>query len=105
VVHICNPSTWEAEGGGSQVWGQSELHRETLSQKEQNKTNNKKEAFQQTDIFNKYLSRHDVRNHFNSSFYFLKKVAINMRYVGLSRKKYCNSCAHEKLVFDYHGLL
>jgi hypothetical protein len=30
VVHASNPSTWEAEAGGSQVRGQPELHSETL---------------------------------------------------------------------------
>jgi hypothetical protein len=33
VIHICNPSTWEAKAGGSHVQGQPWLHRETLSQK------------------------------------------------------------------------
>jgi hypothetical protein len=33
VVHICNPSTQEAEAGGSSVPGQPGTHRETLSQK------------------------------------------------------------------------
>jgi hypothetical protein len=36
VVHTCNPSTQEAEAGGSGVGVQPGLHRETLSQ-----TNNK----------------------------------------------------------------
>jgi hypothetical protein len=31
VVHICNPSTWEAESGRSQVQGK--LHSEILFQK------------------------------------------------------------------------
>jgi hypothetical protein len=31
VVHTCNPSTWEAEAGGSWVWSQSVLHTETAS--------------------------------------------------------------------------
>jgi hypothetical protein len=33
VVHLCNTSTWEADAGRSQVWGQSEIHNDTLSQK------------------------------------------------------------------------
>jgi hypothetical protein len=33
VLHTCNPSTHEAEAGGSQVPGQPELPSETLSQK------------------------------------------------------------------------
>jgi hypothetical protein len=33
VVHTCNSSTQEAAAGGSQVWGQPELHHETLSKK------------------------------------------------------------------------
>jgi hypothetical protein len=33
VVHACNPSTKEAEVGGSRVAGQPGLHMETLSQK------------------------------------------------------------------------
>jgi hypothetical protein len=31
VAHVYNPSTWEAEAGGSQVQNQAGLHRETLS--------------------------------------------------------------------------
>ena len=51
VAHTFNSSTWEAEAGGflssfeaSLEWvpGQPGLHRETLSQKKQNKTNGKK---------------------------------------------------------------
>jgi hypothetical protein len=38
VIHICDPSTWEAEEGGWQVWGQPDLQSDTLSQK-------KKKAF------------------------------------------------------------
>ena len=30
VAHACNPSTWEAETGGSQVHGQSQLLSEAL---------------------------------------------------------------------------
>jgi hypothetical protein len=30
VVYACNPSTWEAEAGGSQVQGQAKLHSKTL---------------------------------------------------------------------------
>jgi hypothetical protein len=30
VVHICNPSTREAEARGLQVWEQPRPHRETL---------------------------------------------------------------------------
>ena len=30
VAHTCNPSTWEAETGGSQVRGQPQLLSETL---------------------------------------------------------------------------
>jgi hypothetical protein len=51
VAHAFNPSTWEAEAGGflssrpawSTEWvpGQPELHRETLSQKNQKKKKNK----------------------------------------------------------------
>jgi hypothetical protein len=47
VMHTFNPSTWEAEAGGSlssrPAWstkwvpGQPRLHRETLSQKTKNK--------------------------------------------------------------------
>jgi hypothetical protein len=33
VVHICNPSIWEAEAGGWQVGGQPGLHSEILPQK------------------------------------------------------------------------
>jgi hypothetical protein len=33
VVNACNPSTWEAEAGGSQVQDQPGLHSETLSLK------------------------------------------------------------------------
>jgi hypothetical protein len=33
VVHICNPSTWEAEAGGSQIGSQPGLHSEILYQK------------------------------------------------------------------------
>jgi hypothetical protein len=40
VANTCNPSTGEAEAGGSQVQGQPGLHSKTLSQ--QNKTNKKK---------------------------------------------------------------
>jgi hypothetical protein len=32
VAHTCNPSTPEAEAGGSQVLGQPGLHQETLPQ-------------------------------------------------------------------------
>jgi hypothetical protein len=32
VVHLCNPSIWEAEAEGSGVEGQFGLHGETLSQ-------------------------------------------------------------------------
>jgi hypothetical protein len=32
VVHVCNPSIWEAEMGGSQIWGHPGIHSETLSQ-------------------------------------------------------------------------
>jgi hypothetical protein len=28
VAHTCNPSTWEAEAGRLQIWGQPELHSE-----------------------------------------------------------------------------
>jgi hypothetical protein len=56
VVHTFNPSTWEAEAGGSmssrlawftvQVPGQPGLHRETLYQKtKQNKTKQNKTKF------------------------------------------------------------
>jgi hypothetical protein len=51
VAHVFNPSTWEAEAGGflslrpacSTKWvpGQSGLHRETLSQNNNNKQTNK----------------------------------------------------------------
>jgi hypothetical protein len=34
VVHVYNPSIGKPEVGGSQVWGQPELYRETLYQKE-----------------------------------------------------------------------
>ena len=34
VVHTCNPSTWEAETGGSQVQGQLHLLGETQQQKD-----------------------------------------------------------------------
>jgi hypothetical protein len=33
VVHTCNSSTWEVEAGGLRIWGQSQLHSKTLSQK------------------------------------------------------------------------
>jgi hypothetical protein len=33
VVHTCNLSAQEAEAGGSQIWGQPELHSKTLSKK------------------------------------------------------------------------
>lgn len=33
VLHVYNPSTLEAETGGSQVWGWAGLHSETLSEK------------------------------------------------------------------------
>jgi hypothetical protein len=45
VVHNCNPSTLEAEGGGLRVWNQPGLHNKTLSQnknKNKNKQNNNK---------------------------------------------------------------
>jgi hypothetical protein len=38
AAHVHNPSTWEPERGGSQVPGQTELHRETLSPKIKAKT-------------------------------------------------------------------
>jgi hypothetical protein len=31
LAHGCNPSIQEVEAGESQVWGQPELHRESLS--------------------------------------------------------------------------
>jgi hypothetical protein len=40
VVSTCNPSTLEPEAGKSQVQGQTELHRETLS-KQANKNRKK----------------------------------------------------------------
>jgi hypothetical protein len=39
VVHTFNPSTQEAEAGGTQVGGQPGLHRKILSLKKENKTN------------------------------------------------------------------
>jgi hypothetical protein len=36
VSHCCNPSTQEAKEGGSGVLGQSGIHSETLSQKQNN---------------------------------------------------------------------
>jgi hypothetical protein len=33
VANTCNPSTGEAEGGGSHILGQPELHGENLSEK------------------------------------------------------------------------
>jgi hypothetical protein len=42
VVHICNPSTWEAEGGGSWIWGQPGLHSKTESQNNNDDNNNKR---------------------------------------------------------------
>jgi hypothetical protein len=33
VAHTCNPSTQEAEAEGSHVQGQLEVHKETLSKK------------------------------------------------------------------------
>jgi hypothetical protein len=33
VEHACNPNTWEAEAGESQIRGQPWLHNKTLSQK------------------------------------------------------------------------
>jgi hypothetical protein len=39
VVHICNPSVWEAEAVGSQVQCQPRLHSETLFQKERLSSN------------------------------------------------------------------
>jgi hypothetical protein len=53
MVHAFNPSTWEAEAGGflssRPAWstklvpGQPGLHRETLSQKNKQKTKERKE--------------------------------------------------------------
>jgi hypothetical protein len=40
-MHTCNPSTEEAEEGGSQNPGQPRLHRESLSQ--ENKTKQEKQ--------------------------------------------------------------
>lgn len=40
VVYTCNPSTWEAEAGGSPFRVQPGLHRETLSQKPKQTINN-----------------------------------------------------------------
>jgi hypothetical protein len=37
VVHVCNPSTWETDAGGSKVQSQAILHRKTLSQKKKKK--------------------------------------------------------------------
>jgi hypothetical protein len=33
VVHVCYPSNWEAEGGGPQFQGQTELQSKSLPQK------------------------------------------------------------------------
>jgi hypothetical protein len=41
VVHAFNPSTWEAEAGGSRVPGQPELYSKTLSQKKKKKKKRK----------------------------------------------------------------
>jgi hypothetical protein len=41
VVHICDSNTGEAEAGGQQVWGQSELHSKTMSQNTKNQTKTK----------------------------------------------------------------
>jgi hypothetical protein len=37
MMHPCNPSTWEAKTGGSQVQGQPGLHRENLTKKKERK--------------------------------------------------------------------
>jgi hypothetical protein len=31
MAYACNPSTWKAEAGELQIWGQPGLHREMLS--------------------------------------------------------------------------
>jgi hypothetical protein len=51
-LHICNPSTWKAEAGGSWVPGQPRLHSKTLSQKN-TKTNKKLLSFGSEDEGNK----------------------------------------------------
>jgi hypothetical protein len=56
VMHICNPSTWETETGGSRVRAQPGIHRETLSQKKKkNFYEIKKEKSMLTDSQNCYI--------------------------------------------------
>jgi hypothetical protein len=43
IAPACNPCTWEAEVGGSYVWGQPGLHNKTLSQKTKTKPKNRKQ--------------------------------------------------------------
>lgn len=45
VVHTCNPTTWQAETGRSQVQSQLGLHRKTPPQT--NKQNNKNKKLNQ----------------------------------------------------------
>lgn len=49
VVHALNPSTWEAEAGGSLSSGQPELQKETLSLKNQNKRKQNNDIKEQTN--------------------------------------------------------
>jgi hypothetical protein len=41
-VHACNPSTQEAEEGGSQVPGQAALHKKTLCKRKEKRERGKK---------------------------------------------------------------
>jgi hypothetical protein len=43
TAHTCNPSTWEAETGGSRVQGQRGLHSKILSKKEGREGTERKE--------------------------------------------------------------
>jgi hypothetical protein len=53
VPQTCNSSTWEAKGGGSQIWDQPGLEDETLSQT--NKQNPQTTKTQnQKNFFNNY---------------------------------------------------
>lgn len=55
VVQACNRSTQEAEAGGSWVWGQTELIRETLSQ-------NIKDLGQNKSIINRQGTTYPLKN-------------------------------------------
>jgi hypothetical protein len=73
VVHAFNPSTWEAEAGGSlssrPAWstewvpGQPGLHRETLSRKNQKKKVPVKEAYLEASLQWKEKEIHIIHTH------------------------------------------